>query len=58
MKKLVGIKVHWKCSIFLKCVLYLEQDLKVLMIDIDIIEPDGARMVEKPKVPKALSGQK
>lgn len=28
------------------------------MIDVHIIEPDGTRMVEKPKVPKALSGQK
>lgn len=37
---------------------YLKQDLKVHMIDVHIIEPDGTRMVEKPKVPKALSGKK
>lgn len=28
------------------------------MIDVHIIGPDGTRMVEKPKVPKALSGKK
>lgn len=58
MKKLVGIKVRRKCSVFLKCVHYLRQDLKVRIIDVDIIEPDGNMMVEKPKVPKALAGKK
>lgn len=58
MKKACWEEVRRKCSFFHKRVHYPKQELKVHMIGVDIIEPDGTRMVENQKPQKRYQVKK